>query len=151
MSSLISQPERLAIGLRLATVRRLAGLTQSDFAISLGIGPRSYANYERGEREPPATVFKLLWEHYGTDPIWLLSGPEDEPPKAGLRAFDTAILHKVLRSIKQHLASSRRQLDPAQEAQLTKLLYTQALEGKELQDAYVADTVELSIGAKEKF
>ncbi|MBS0200417.1 MAG: helix-turn-helix transcriptional regulator [Proteobacteria bacterium] len=150
MSRLTTPPERVALGLRLAAVRRQANLSQSEFALSLGMSPRAYANYERGEREAPGAVFRALWEHYQIDPIWLLSGPSEEPPKAGVRTLNTALLQQTLERLKRHLAATKSQLDPALEAQVVRFLYVYALNGNELRDAYVADTLELARAANGK-
>lgn len=49
-------------------------VSQIEFAEKLGLAPRAYANYERGEREMPAAVLLRLYELFSIDPVWLLTG-----------------------------------------------------------------------------
>ena len=72
MSRLATERQNLAFGERLATVRAGQGLNQTDFAESLGLSPRAYANYERGEREAPLAVLRTLYDVYGIDPAWMI-------------------------------------------------------------------------------
>lgn len=74
MSKLSTEEINLQIGRRLAAVRDRARLVQTEFAERMGLSPRAYQNYERGEREVPAVVLKALYEVYGADPLWVLTG-----------------------------------------------------------------------------
>jgi hypothetical protein len=34
-----------------------------------------HANWERGEREMPSSLLRILYETYHVDPVWILVGP----------------------------------------------------------------------------
>lgn len=74
MSKLATDDDRKAFGERLLLVRMWVYQSQFEFADTLGLAPRAYANYERGEREMPAAVFLRLYELFRVDPVWLLTG-----------------------------------------------------------------------------
>ena len=59
--------------------RKSVALKQTEMAKSLGISTRTYQNYERGEREISATALLNLYNEFRLDPVWLLSGGNDEP------------------------------------------------------------------------
>lgn len=82
MSQIATLDQNLAMGKRLAAVRAEAGLSQNAFAESLGLSPRAYANYERGEREAPTAVLRTIVEVYGVSPLWMLVGPGLVPVRA---------------------------------------------------------------------
>lgn len=58
----------------LVKVRKTTLLAQSDFALKLGISPRAYINYERGERKPPYEMLNQLYEIYNVNLNWLITG-----------------------------------------------------------------------------
>lgn len=58
----------------LVKVRKSTLLVQSDFALKLGISPRAYVNYERGERKPPYEVLIQLYETLDVNLNWLITG-----------------------------------------------------------------------------
>jgi transcriptional regulator with XRE-family HTH domain len=65
------------LGDRLRRIR--AARTQPEMAASLGIAARTYANYERGVREPDARVLAAL-AGQGWDVNWILTGSNVQPP-----------------------------------------------------------------------
>jgi transcriptional regulator with XRE-family HTH domain len=69
MSREIDNP---SVGRRLRAIREARGVSQQDFADSLGISLSGYKNYERGERSLTKDLLVLLYEKYKIDPSWLL-------------------------------------------------------------------------------
>lgn len=139
MSSLSSQNANVAIGQRLAVVRAEAGLIQQTFAERLGLSPRAYHNYERGEREIPAALLTALYEVYRIDPLWILTGPGNDPVQADARP-DPALVEDVVLAVDHWLKRRRKTLPLAKRAHLIRLLYEHFLSTGEL-DAQYVDTL----------
>ncbi len=77
MSNIASTNENAVIGGRLATLREQFRLSQKEFAAKLGVSLRAYQNYERGEREIPASLIRALYDTFKVQPVWLLLGGAD--------------------------------------------------------------------------
>lgn len=92
-------------------------MLQPEFADRLGISPRAYSNYERGERTISAEAIKALYEMFSVDPVWLLSGPGSDP-----RSIKTPtkpeLLAEIIIKVEQHLARSRLKLPLEKKARL---------------------------------
>ncbi|MBS0290883.1 MAG: helix-turn-helix transcriptional regulator [Proteobacteria bacterium] len=137
MSSIASADDNAAFGRRLASVRATTGLNQTNFAATLGLSLRAYANYERGEREAPVALFRALFEQFGIDPIWMLSGTEPTPQRAAARALDFDLVERIDRLIESHLARARKKMKPAQRARVRRALYVLSMEGAALSPTQV--------------
>lgn len=57
-------------------VRRTSGLSQMDFAASVGISRTTLHKYVRNESDVSAPVLAKLLELYHVDPLWLLEGED---------------------------------------------------------------------------
>lgn len=62
---------------RIRTIRKEAGLTQSQFADALGLGRQAIAFYEGGQREPSGPTINLMCDKYNIRKEWLLTGKGD--------------------------------------------------------------------------
>ena len=62
------------IGRRLSAIRVGEGLSQVEFARSVGVSPRTYGDIENGLRPPSAAVTTKLFEVYQLEPKWVLLG-----------------------------------------------------------------------------
>jgi transcriptional regulator with XRE-family HTH domain len=80
-SSLTSPTKSRGIGARITQVR--SRITQGRFADSLGIHKNTLLRYEKEERLPDSEVLTRLYELYGVDPAWLLTGESKLPDMAG--------------------------------------------------------------------
>jgi transcriptional regulator with XRE-family HTH domain len=85
--SSLSSPTRPSssrgIGARITQVR--SRVTQGKFADSLGIHKNTLIRYEKEERLPDSELLTRIYEVYGVDPTWLLTGESrstaaTEPP-----------------------------------------------------------------------
>lgn len=144
MSKLSTQESDSAIGRRIAAIRAASGLSQNDFAESLGLSPRAYGNYERGEREVPVALFKTLYELHSIDPVWLLTGPGPEPVKASERRVDGDLLETLIRMIEDWLSKHRRTLKPEKKARLIRLAYEHCSESGQVDSAHLKDMLSLA-------
>lgn len=62
------------LGERIRKVRQSRGLTQKDFAESLGIAQGFLSSIERGRKAPSSTLLIAMTHLYQTDKKWLSSG-----------------------------------------------------------------------------
>lgn len=118
----------IEIGQRLKAAREKTGLLQPDFALRLGISPRAYGSYERGERTLTLEAVKALYDLFHVDPIWLISGPGADPRslKTPTRAD---ILIEIIVKVEEHLAERRLRMPVEKKARLIALL-NQYFQGK---------------------
>lgn len=60
------------IGKRLRQLRNTTGMSQQEFADSLGLPQTTYSNYERDVADPPFDVLTKIGRLYDVDMNWLL-------------------------------------------------------------------------------
>ncbi|MEH6739133.1 MAG: helix-turn-helix transcriptional regulator [Sulfitobacter sp.] len=86
---------RKEIGGRLAQFRNLRGLLQSEFAMELGLSPRSYQNYELGIRDLPIATVAAMVGLYKLNSHWLITGEGGpyykDPIKVAREAMDDVV------------------------------------------------------------
>lgn len=73
----------MSIGGRIFEIRKALGLNQADVATELGISHGALVNYEKGLREPPASVILGFADKYKVSAAWVLTG-EGRPDQASL-------------------------------------------------------------------
>lgn len=122
MSSLSNNKFNAEIGRRLVAVRKVSDLAQNAFAERLGVSPRAFQNWERGEREIPAASLRSLYEKFAIDPLWMLKGPGEKPIDAGVRP-NPSLVEEVVLAVEVWLQRRRKTLPMAKKAQLVALLY----------------------------
>ena len=144
MSRIATDDDKRIVGERLAAVRAASGLNQIDFAAKLGLSPRAYANYERGEREIPAMVLKAIAEAMRIDPLWLLMGPGDEPMHHAARRLDLNLLEEIVVLIEGWLARNRRSLMPKKKARIIRLAYEHCIDRGEVDSGYLREMMSLA-------
>ena len=49
---------------RLTQLRKSKGVSQSPLAKEIGVSPRTYQDYEYGEREPQVTIFSRIADFF---------------------------------------------------------------------------------------
>lgn len=67
----------LKLSERLVSLRKERKLTQEDTAKELELGLRTYCRYEKGEREPTASVLVQIADYYNVS-LDYLAGRSDE-------------------------------------------------------------------------
>ena len=144
MSILSSTKQDAVIGRRLSSIREAFALTQIDIADRLGVTSRAYANYERGEREMPLAVLRALYERFGVDPVWIMTGPGVEPVMAGHRRIDADLLESVIALVEEGLRKSHRTLKPEKMAKLIRLAYEHCAEQGQVDSPRVREMLSLA-------
>ncbi|GLK48320.1 hypothetical protein GCM10017620_12930 [Brevundimonas intermedia] len=110
------------LGQRLASLRTRLGKTQIEMAQALNVAPRTYQNYERGEREIAASSVRDLHRLFDADPVWVLDGQE-EAPEFRRNGLDLALMRIAIEEVEAKLAKSRKTLTPTKKADLILLIY----------------------------
>jgi len=62
------------LGLRIAALRRAAGISQSELANMLKISPSAVGMYEQGRREPSLDILAAMAEFFGVTIDFLVTG-----------------------------------------------------------------------------
>jgi transcriptional regulator with XRE-family HTH domain len=125
----------MAIKDRLRLLREFFGLSQKDFATSLGVKYKTYWRYESEDGDPQVSFLMKAIEKFNVAPNWLLTGegemflPREDGPDAGVRGG--------LASDPQKLAAAKL-LDGLDEDQIKKAY------------EYLSDQKQLSEFLKEK-
>ena len=79
------------LGIRIAALRRQAGLTQRQLASLLSISPSAVGMYEQGRREPSADQIVAMAELFGVSTDFLLTGtPSPADTSAWAEFFEQA-------------------------------------------------------------
>ena len=122
---------------RLVAVRQLLGLSQKDFAESIGISLRAAQNYEQGERKAPAEVLLRLARVHGVDPLWVLEGPEETPRKLNTTRIDKDLISKAQLIVTKAVNESGKRVTEEQFAEWVAATYQLLLDSGEARGAQV--------------
>ena len=63
---------------RIREVRQNAGLSQSDFAVSIGTTKNQLSKYELGNQDTPTKIVIAVCKQYKVDANWLLGLSDDK-------------------------------------------------------------------------
>lgn len=144
MTRLASDEFNAEVAIRLAALRASTGLSQAKFAESVGLAERSYINYERGEREIPASVLRRMLEVYGVDPVWILAGSGDEPEYASQRRFDERLMMQVFQIVGDELKRAKKTFTFAKYSKFLCLAYQHAVEDGEVNSKRLRELIRLT-------
>lgn len=64
---------------RLLALRQERNVSQKSLAREMGLALNTYVRYERGEREPTASVLALMADFYGVTIDYLMGRSEERP------------------------------------------------------------------------
>ena len=145
MSRLSTHYDNSIMGKRIAQVRHANHLSQSEFAVTVGISPRAYAGYGRGEREPPAALLTALQANYNIDVNWILSGPGDTPVSLAERPIDGSRLELIVELIEQWLLERKKSLSPQKKGRLVRLAYEYGARSGDLDQTHLKNMLELTL------
>lgn len=99
------------IGLRLKKIREGYNQTVATFANSLGIGQSSLSKIENGKTAPSAKTIIAAYEKFQVNPLWLLTGEQQEEIKSPTALKIGMIADKLPEEIRQtYLSSMERDL-----------------------------------------
>lgn len=69
---------------RIREIRQQAGLTQNDFAVSIGTTKNQLSKYELGNQDTPTKIVIAVCQQYNVDANWLLGLNESRLGKEGV-------------------------------------------------------------------
>lgn len=79
------------MGERLGRIRKDSGLNQVPFAEELEVSQSAYNTYERGHREIPVKLLRLLYLKFNVNPAWMLTGQGSPYNRDNLDLYHTII------------------------------------------------------------
>ena len=126
---------------RLRSVREHLGVAErAEFASKLGIPTTTYATWERGKNEPPATAITLLMSIFGVNIIWLLTGEgemfsQSSPTGAGALMLDRAAMKMAIEALEEGL--NDRSLPSDKKAELVLAAYDLLLTDNSNKDSVI--------------
>lgn len=112
------------LGLRIAALRRKAGLSQAELARRLRISPSAVGMYEQGRREPAVEVLLAMAKIFDVSLDYLLTGSEQENKEE--KTVSQTLTDAVIQT-EQML--SRRGRRPFSRQELAVLLAAMLIEG----------------------
>lgn len=93
------------IGNRIKEIR--GPMSQSEFAEAIGVDRKTVSNYESGKRIPDPEVIVTLYDKWGVQPLWLLSGKGPESRGKILSAAEIDLVEMFRYLDKEHQRSVR--------------------------------------------
>ncbi|MGU3398269.1 helix-turn-helix domain-containing protein [Brucellaceae bacterium D45D] len=106
-----------AMGRRLGKIRKDSGLRQIPFAEALGVSQSAYNTYEKGSREIPAKMLRLLYLKFNVNPIWILTGEGNPYHK------DTIEIYKyIVYCVEKYFSVENIELDLNKKSKLIQFL-----------------------------
>lgn len=106
-----------AMGQRLGKIRKDSGLKQVPFAEALEVSQSAYNTYERGNREMPAKLLRLLHLKFNVNPAWMLTG-EGSP----YNRDKVDLYHHVTGAVDAFIARENCQVEPEKRLKLIRFL-----------------------------
>lgn len=143
MVTLATRLDNRRLGQRLASLRTRLGKTQIEMAQALNVAPRTYQNYERGEREIAASSVRDLHRLFDVDPVWVLDGREEDP-EFRRNGLDLALMRIAIEEVEAKLAKARKTLPPTKKADLILLIYRHFAAQDGSDDAFVDQALGLA-------
>jgi len=81
------------LGVRIAALRRSAGMSQADLAKRLQVSPSAIGMYEQGRREPAADLLIAMARVFSVSTDYLLTGKTETAQET--QAVDRAVLYTL--------------------------------------------------------
>lgn len=135
-----NQHENETIAERLLIIRRRAGLSQSEFAKSVGVIPRSYRNYEAAVRDVPLALAISVHRQFAVDLNWLLLG---EAPPVTLPA--PAVYEQILQAMEGFQGAQKIEFSAEKKAKQISFLVGQFASGREMTNPEIIEYLETTV------
>ena len=110
---------------RLKEIRKRVGITQAEFARTIGIASNTVSQIENGQRNPGGAVIKSICREFGVNETWLRTGEGDmfAPLKADeeIAEFMAEVLQDDDDAFRRRFVSMLARLDAQDWADLTRI------------------------------
>ena len=127
-----------AMGARLTIARSEVGISQAAMAEAIGVSPRAYHSYEKGQRGIPVEALIAMGERFEVDVPWLLLGTN------AIRAgHDFNALKEIESSLDQHLNAEGIKIKSEKRGAIVARWYESHVKGREVTDDDVHTWIEL--------
>lgn len=127
-----------AMGARLTIARNEIGFSQAAMAEAIGVSPRAYHSYEKGQRGMPVEALVAIGERFEVDVPWLLLGTKSI--RAG---HDFDALRHIESSLDQHVTEEGIKIKSEKRGAIVARWYQSHVEGREVSDDDVHTWIEL--------
>lgn len=108
---------------RLKSVRLGQNMSQREIALALGIGLKSWQQYENGTSIPGGKVLEALLLKLRVNVNWLLSGAGQMYYKEGEVDYDRELLTQAITALESCLVKKGIRLDPAKRGKVAVKLF----------------------------
>lgn len=85
---------------RLRQLRESVGLSQKDFAVSIGIKPTTYNGYETGKHKPKSDILVIIADKYNVTVDYLLGKSDRPTPDSESRPIISSARQALLDAVK---------------------------------------------------
>lgn len=130
-----------AMGARLTIARNAIGYSQAAMAKAIGVSPRAYHSYEKGQRGIPVEALVAMGDRFEVDVPWLLLGTKSI--RAG---HDFEALKHIESSLDRHLTEEGIKIKSEKRGTIVARWYQSHVEGREVTDGDVHTWIELVRG-----
>jgi len=127
-----------AMGARLTIARNEIGFSQAAMAEAIGVSPRAYHSYEKGQRGMPVEALVAMGEQFEVDVPWLLLGTKSI--RAG---HDFEALKHIESSLDKHLTDEGIKIKSEKRGAIVARWYQSHVEGREVSNDDVHTWIEL--------
>lgn len=111
------------MGERLGKIRKDSGLNQVPFAEELEVSQSAYNTYERGNREIPMKLLRLLYIKFNVNPTWMLTGQGSPYNRDNFELY-----HAIVATVDTFIANDGSQVEVEKRKKLIRFLMDHAEE-----------------------
>ena len=108
---------------QLKLIRQTLKMSQAKFAEVLGIGLKSWQQYECGASIPGGNVLEALHKKLGVDLNWLVSNKGEMFYKEAGIQYDRELLIQSITTLENCLSEKKMAIDPQKKSKVTAKLY----------------------------
>ncbi len=129
------------MGLRLAKVRKQAGLSQAGMAAALNIALRTYQSYELGVREIPGAIYPRLRRLFQIDAAWVMEGEVAGPAR---REDSEEVWTRAYMAVHKAISESKADISLEKKLSIVRAVYRELIKTGSVNFDNLSTLVELA-------